>query len=415
VAKYLGSSFLTDVRGVLLTGLSTATNAAIAATDSVLGAFGKLQAQINGEVTARTNADALLAPKASPSFTGTVSSTGSFVSTLASGGIEIGGIAGTGNAPFVDFHSSGNNTDYDARLIASGGTTTIGLGDLTVAAGTFSVPTIASSADSTNKAATTAFVQLLTSGATFAANVRGVLLTGLSTATNAAVTATDSVLGAFGKLQAQITGEVSRATAAEGLLAPKAGPSFTGAVVNTTGSFYTIGANTGLELGSTSASNFPFVDFHSSGGNIDFDARILASGGNTTTTGLGDLTVTAGTFSVPTVASSADSTNKAATTAFVQLLTSGATFATNVRAVVLTGLSTATNAAITATDSVLGAFGKLQAQITGEVSARDGSRGVCSRPRPIPASPARRPRSRSATWLCRRAITVSSRSARFQG
>jgi hypothetical protein len=38
--------------------------------------------------------------------------------------------------------------------------------------------------------------------------------------------------------------------------------------------------------------------------------------------------------------------------------------ASRVRAVVLTGLSTATNAAITATDSVLQAFGKLQAQIS---------------------------------------------------
>ena len=43
-------------------------------------------------------------------------------------------------------------------------------------------------------------------------------------------------------------------------------------------------------------------------------------------------------------------------------------FGSKVRAVVLTGLSTATNAVITATDSVLIAFGKLQAQITANLS-----------------------------------------------
>lgn len=39
--------FFTDVRAATLTGLSTATNAVIAATDTVLGALGKLQAQVS--------------------------------------------------------------------------------------------------------------------------------------------------------------------------------------------------------------------------------------------------------------------------------------------------------------------------------------------------------------------------------
>lgn len=42
------SDFAATVRSTVLTGLSTATNAAAAATDSVLDAIGKLQAQING-------------------------------------------------------------------------------------------------------------------------------------------------------------------------------------------------------------------------------------------------------------------------------------------------------------------------------------------------------------------------------
>jgi hypothetical protein len=40
------SDFATDVRATLLTGLSTVTNAAITATDTILSALGKLQAQI---------------------------------------------------------------------------------------------------------------------------------------------------------------------------------------------------------------------------------------------------------------------------------------------------------------------------------------------------------------------------------
>ena len=43
-------------------------------------------------------------------------------------------------------------------------------------------------------------------------------------------------------------------------------------------------------------------------------------------------------------------------------------FSTRVRDVVLTGLSVATNAAITAADSILGALGKLQAQVTANLS-----------------------------------------------
>lgn len=39
--------FFTDVRAATLTGLSTATNAAVAATDTVLAAIGKLQAQVS--------------------------------------------------------------------------------------------------------------------------------------------------------------------------------------------------------------------------------------------------------------------------------------------------------------------------------------------------------------------------------
>lgn len=54
------SDFFTDVRAATLTGLSTATRVAVTATDTVLAAIGKLQAQVS-----------LRAPIASPSFTST--------------------------------------------------------------------------------------------------------------------------------------------------------------------------------------------------------------------------------------------------------------------------------------------------------------------------------------------------------
>ncbi|MGN6777559.1 hypothetical protein [Rhizobium sp.] len=54
------ADFATDVRAAVLTGLSTASSAAIAATDTVIVALGKIQAQLN-----------LHAPLASPAFTGT--------------------------------------------------------------------------------------------------------------------------------------------------------------------------------------------------------------------------------------------------------------------------------------------------------------------------------------------------------
>jgi|GEM_PF-1271825 len=50
--------FATDVRAAVLTGLSTASATAVAATDSLLTAIGKLQAQVTGLATSKLNADA---------------------------------------------------------------------------------------------------------------------------------------------------------------------------------------------------------------------------------------------------------------------------------------------------------------------------------------------------------------------
>lgn len=60
--------------------------------------------------------------------------------------------------------------------------------------------------------------------------------------------------------------------------------------------------------------------------------------------------------------------------------------AARVRAVVLTGLSTATNAIISATDSVLSAFGKIQAQITANLSTLSGHISNTSNPHSVTKS-----------------------------
>lgn len=57
--------------------------------------------------------------------------------------------------------------------------------------------------------------------------------------------------------------------------------------------------------------------------------------------------------------------------------------AARVRAVVLTGLSTATNAVITATDTVLSAFGKLQAQVSSNLAALTSHTGNTSNPHAV--------------------------------
>jgi hypothetical protein len=54
-SRWKNRSFSTRVRDVVLTGLSVATNAVIAATDSVLVALGKLQAQITAHIANTSN------------------------------------------------------------------------------------------------------------------------------------------------------------------------------------------------------------------------------------------------------------------------------------------------------------------------------------------------------------------------
>jgi hypothetical protein len=57
--------------------------------------------------------------------------------------------------------------------------------------------------------------------------------------------------------------------------------------------------NAGIEIGNPNVGNTPFVDFHSSGGPArDFDARVIASGGNAGVNGQATLQIIAGLLSV---------------------------------------------------------------------------------------------------------------------
>jgi len=49
---------------------------------------------------------------------------------INSNGMEIGPLS-TATTPVIDFHSSGNNIDYDSRIVASSGTATVGQGFIT--------------------------------------------------------------------------------------------------------------------------------------------------------------------------------------------------------------------------------------------------------------------------------------------
>lgn len=69
----------------------------------------------------------------SPLFSGTLNLPATSFSGAITGntGIELGGVTGVANSPFIDFHSGATAVDFDTRIIASGGTGASGGGTLT--------------------------------------------------------------------------------------------------------------------------------------------------------------------------------------------------------------------------------------------------------------------------------------------
>lgn len=68
-----------------------------------------------------------------------ITNSGATTNTAVNAAVEHGSTT-QANSPYIDFHSSGNAIDYDARLIASGGSTAVGQGTLTVMAAAFAIP-----------------------------------------------------------------------------------------------------------------------------------------------------------------------------------------------------------------------------------------------------------------------------------
>lgn len=209
------------------------------------------------------------------------------------------------------------------------------------------------------------------------------LMAGLSTATSTAATAADSILVAVGKLQAQVT---SRALTADkdatGGYAGLTGYALT--LKNASGAF----AST-LGHSATAARAWTLPDKN---GIVAMTSDIVAYslpvssasvlggikvGANLSIDGAGVLSAAAsGTGTVTSVNSVSPSSGN------VTLATANVPEATNlyfteprVLASVLTGLSTVTNAAISAADSVLIACGKLQKQITDLLAGKDTTGG----------------------------------------
>lgn len=102
---------------------------------AVLSVFGRTGAVVaaTGDYTVAQVTGA--APLASPAFTGTASFAGATTQwTASNAGFEVGSVSAA-NTPYIDFHSSGNNIDYDARIMASSGSASVGAGALSFYAG----------------------------------------------------------------------------------------------------------------------------------------------------------------------------------------------------------------------------------------------------------------------------------------
>lgn len=293
VSGYGITDFAANVRTAVLTGLSVATSTVVAATDGVLVAVGKLQAQITGLASSKldANANAVSATKLATARTiNGVSFDGTANVTVADTTKEPTIAVGTsfqywrGDKSWQSFNETVDDrvaalivggTNISATYDDAAGTLTIAASGTVSAAASDVTVTPTGGISATNAQA--AFAELdtekepaITGGTSaqywrgdktwrdFATDVRAAVLTGLSTATSTVVAATDTILVAIGKLQAQIT-----------LRAPLASPTLTGVPLAPTA-----GANTNTTQIATTA----YVDVGLSGKQpLDTDLTAIAA------------------------------------------------------------------------------------------------------------------------------------------
>lgn len=312
VAEGVTNKYFTENRvlATLLAGISFVTSTAVTAADSVLVGMGKLQAQataLGARITALTKADVGLGN----------------VDNVSAATIQ-GGITSANVTNALTYTPSVQITAKDEGTLLTGAMNTVnfvGAGVSAAQASGVVTVTIPGSAIANTDALPEGVVNVYYTDA----RTRAAVLTGLSVATGTAVVATDSVLVAVGKLQAQAT------TAAAGITAAKVQV---------------------LDEGVSLTAQLTSINF--------VGANVAASNVG------GAVTVTISSSTISSTDALAEGTTNL--------------YFTAARAIgsALTGLSTATNAAITAADTVLTGMGKLQRQITDFIGQKAASNGLVS-------------------------------------
>jgi hypothetical protein len=144
------SSLQTDVQALVLSNYVLGTNAVLSTSDTVVGAFGKLQKQVSD-----------------------LASTSALTTTLTGFSVGANSAITSSDTVLGAFQKAQGQIAAKENAITAGTTAQYLRGDKSLS--------------------------------TFASDIWATVLTGLSTSTNAVIAATDTILAAFGKLQAQIT------------------------------------------------------------------------------------------------------------------------------------------------------------------------------------------------------------------
>ncbi len=371
-----------------LSGLSV-TNSAITSTDSILAALGKAQGQINAKESSANKSQAN--GYASLDSSGKVP-VAELPSSVLGAVTYQGSWNATTNSPSIPTAVSGNKGWY--YMVGTAGSTTInGINDWKIGDWIISNGTSWEKVDNTDSISswngrtgavtpqsgdyTTSIVAEGTNKYYTAARVLTEVLAGFS-ASNATITASDSVLSALGKAQGQITARESSAN--KGVNNGYASLDSSGKVPTTQLPSSVLGCVSyqGTWNANTNSPTIPTASSTNKGWYY-----VVGTAGGTSIGGITDWKVNDWVISNGTAWEKVDNTDAVAsfngrfgsvvpqsgdyTTSIVAEGTNLYFTSTRVRTEVLTGFS-ATNSAIVATDQIVAAFGKAQGQINAKES-----------------------------------------------
>lgn len=233
---------------------------------------------------------------ASPTFTGTITaaaanfSGGTINFTAANVGLEIGAV-GSANTPFVDFHSSASATDYDVRLISSGGTASVGAGTLTVNAAALAV----AAAETVTSASATALTvgrqgatnPALQVDASTATSLTGVLVKSANAAAGVAMSAISSGTNENFTLDAKGSGTITLGGTSTGNIVLSRKTTMVGTATNDNAAAGQVGeyisATTGsVALTSTVAANVCSMSLTAGDWDVSGGCQVVSGGPSTT-------------------------------------------------------------------------------------------------------------------------------------